>query len=285
MQESLSIKIDYQKGRKNPEEIFEAMALYISFYKNLGQIIAESINSKYQVETSLVDVKEGSIEAIISWGKNIPAHIAELINKSASNTAACLLDIDEITSQDQVENIAIGIDNTINSEIKDVISPSKINRKKLGKNLLKVSAANDRINDDETVTYKSSAIIIDFNTKLRVASDVGSIQEINNRPIIIEDILSVIGPINIGDSPWSFESTALERNFRARIYDSSWIEAYQNGFLLPIGPKDSLRVTLEYKIAEVTNNKKKLIDFKVTKVKEIIRGIYEQMEIENSENV
>ncbi|WP_343629902.1 hypothetical protein [Comamonas aquatica] len=49
MQESLSIKIDYQKGRKNPEEIFEAMALYISFYKNLGQIIAESINSKYQV--------------------------------------------------------------------------------------------------------------------------------------------------------------------------------------------------------------------------------------------
>lgn len=284
MQESLSIKIDYQKGRKNPEEIFEAMALYIGFYKNLGQIIAESIDAKYQVETSLVDVKEGSIEAIISWGKNIPSNIALLINRSASNTAACLLDVDEITTKEQIENIALEIDKTINSETKNNITPSKINRQKLGKTLLKVSAANDRINNDETVTYKTSATIIDINTKLRVSSDVTSIQEAENKPIIIEDILSVIGLINIGNSPWNFESSALERSFKARIHENSWIDAYQNGFILPIGPKDSLRVTLEYKIIESQNKKKKLVDFKVIKIKEVIRGIYEQMEIENSEN-
>ena len=284
MQNSLSIKIDYQKGRKKPEEIFEAMTLYIGFYKNIGQIIAESINTNYQVETSLLDVKEGSIEAIISWGKNIPSNIASLINKSASNTAACLLDIDKITTPNQVEEIAAEIDDTINSEGINGISDYKINRQKLGKTLLKVSAANDRINDSETVTYQSSGVVIDFNTKLRVASDVGIIQEIDNNPIIIEDILSVIGPINIGKTPWNFESSALERNFKARIYDSAWLESYQNGFLLPIGPKDSIRVTLEYKIAETGNSKKKLIDFKVIKIKQVIRGIYEQLEIEESEN-
>lgn len=284
MQESLSIKIDYEKGRKNPEEIFEAMALYIGFYKNLGQIIAESIDSSYQVETSLIDIKEGSIEAFISWGKNIPSNIASIINKSANNTAACLLDIDKITTQDQVENIASVIDKTVNSETKNQISPSKVNRIKLGKSLLKVSAANDRIGENEAVIYKSSGTVIDFNTKLRVTSDIASTKETDNKPVIIEDILTVIGPINIGDSPWNFESSALERSFKARIHESDWLDSYQNGFLLPIGPKDSLRVTLEYKIIEVAQKKKKLVDFKIIKIKEVIRGVYEQMEIEDSEN-
>lgn len=284
MQESLSIKIDYEKGRKNPEEIFEAMALYIGFYKNLGQIIAESIDSKYQVETSLIDVKEGSIEAFISWGKKIPSHIAAIINKSASNTAACLLDIDDITTKDQIENIAQEIDKTVNSESSNILSPSKVNRVKLARSLLKVSAANDRIGDNETVTYKTSGTVIDINTKLRVTSDIASEKESDNKPVIIEDILNVIGSINVGDTPWSFESTALERNFKSRIGDSDWLEAYQNGFLLPIGPKDSLRVTLEYKIIELPQKKKKLTDFKIVKIKEIIRGIYEQLEIEDSEN-
>ncbi|EFT4230478.1 hypothetical protein HVE81_004290, partial [Salmonella enterica] len=46
MNPELSIKIDYLKDRHNPEEVFEAMALYINAYRDFGQVLSNSIGIK-----------------------------------------------------------------------------------------------------------------------------------------------------------------------------------------------------------------------------------------------
>ena len=42
----LSIKLDYLKDRRNPAEIFEAMALYINAYRDFGQLLSVFWSSK-----------------------------------------------------------------------------------------------------------------------------------------------------------------------------------------------------------------------------------------------
>ncbi|WP_255498351.1 hypothetical protein [Citrobacter sp. NCU1] len=39
MESQISIKIDYNSDRKNPEDIFSAMALYISAQKKIWKLI------------------------------------------------------------------------------------------------------------------------------------------------------------------------------------------------------------------------------------------------------
>ncbi|EBG3731167.1 hypothetical protein FIX40_21740, partial [Salmonella enterica] len=66
MNPELSIKIDYLKDRHNPEEVFEAMALYINAYRDFGQVLSNSIGIKADFNFQLNEIKSGSILSKLS---------------------------------------------------------------------------------------------------------------------------------------------------------------------------------------------------------------------------
>lgn len=253
------------------------MALYVGFYRNFGQIVAESLDSNYQITTNLVDVEPGSIKAIIEFGKNIPQIVQEKLYSSANRLASSLCTEEIISTHTQLENIAKNIDDSVNSTgLNNSTTEHHINRLKLGKALEKISKANEKLEDEESIEYNNGAKIIPFNTKFRMTTEVLLETEEESSTQIIQDTVSVIGPINFGDTPWHFESSVLLRHFRAPVLDKDWLENYQNGFILPIGPRDSLDVTLEYKIKKNSKGKMHPSDFKVRKIKKENRGNYDQ---------
>lgn len=253
------------------------MALYVGFYRNFGQIVAESLDSNYQISTNLVAVEPGSIKAIIEFGKNIPKIAQEALYSSANRLALSLCNEEVISTPTQLDKIAKNIDDTVNSiGLNNSTTEHHINRRKLGKALEKLSKANEKLEDEETIEYNNGAKIIPFNTKFRMTADALFESEEEEPTQIIQDTVSVIGPMNFGDAPWHFESNLLLRPFRAPVLDKDWLESYQNGFILPIGPRDSLSVILEYKIKKKSNGKIHPFDFKIRKIKKEIRGNYDQ---------
>jgi hypothetical protein len=57
MESHISIKIDYNVDRRNPEDIFSAMALYISSQKKYGQLLAKALDLDVNYDLVLSDIE------------------------------------------------------------------------------------------------------------------------------------------------------------------------------------------------------------------------------------
>jgi hypothetical protein len=250
MNPEISIEIDYSFERKDPAAIFEAMALYIDAYKDLGQILVNSLDIKADFEFKLNGISEGCIISKIGVVKGLfTAAVESAIFNSGISLYNSLAGVKKTESEAEVEVIASDLENQLSQFLPDELVGPKVDRQKVAYVLSKMSEANSKLRPDESVSLSANEDnVVEFNTSWRFTGDpkkmfLGSVESHQG-----SDKLFVKITVNEGSSVWTFRSPALGRSFSARIAAKDWLERYQTGMTQAIGPLDMLEVELSYDI-------------------------------------
>ncbi|MGC0878348.1 hypothetical protein WKG84_12660 [Pantoea agglomerans] len=282
----LNIKIEYLKDRSNPSEIFEAMAIYINAYRDFGQILSESLDINVLFDFQLNDIKNGSIITKLSTlpGK-LDAFLESAFYKAGNELFLNLVDVDNIKDEEQIEQIAARLENSLADDIPNNIADPHVDRKKLSFSLEKFAIANKKIKPNESVIFSTNNSFVPsvkINTKMRFSCNPNEmfLGKVSN--VEVNDKLYVIVSVNEGNSVWTFRSISMNRRFSGRIANKEWLENYQNGLIRPIGPKDLIEVKLTYDLYTPENqeNASKIRNVKITEIININRVSGFQYEID-----
>ncbi|EEZ7492411.1 hypothetical protein HF665_003147 [Salmonella enterica] len=252
MNPELSIKIDYLKDRHNPEEVFEAMALYINAYRDFGQVLSNSIGIKADFNFQLNEIKSGSILSKLSV---IPGKIDEILANAFYNSGDELFreltDIETTDTEEQVETLAVNLETALAKNLPQQIADPNIDRQNLSFALEKFSTANQKIKPNESVIITSNSDNnqnFKFNTKWRFGGKPREMFLGSTESIELNDKLYVIVSVNEGNSVWSFRSISLDKRLSGRITHKEWLERYQDGLIPAIGPKDIIDAKITFDI-------------------------------------
>ncbi|ELG0614681.1 MULTISPECIES: hypothetical protein [Salmonella] len=252
MNPELSIKIDYLKDRHNPEEVFEAMALYINAYRDFGQVLSNSIGIKADFNFQLNEIKSGSILSKLSV---IPGKIDEILANAFYNSGDELFreltDIETTDTEEQVETLAVNLETALAKNLPQQIAAPNIDRQNLSFALEKFSTANQKIKPNESVIITSNSDNnqnFKFNTKWRFGGKPREMFLGSTESIELNDKLYVTVSVNEGNSVWSFRSISLDKRLSGRITHKEWLERYQDGLIPAIGPKDIIDAKITFDI-------------------------------------
>ncbi|EKB4798992.1 hypothetical protein OOF04_004402 [Salmonella enterica subsp. enterica serovar Montevideo] len=252
MNPELSIKIDYLKDRHNPEEVFEAMALYINAYRDFGQVLSNSIGIKADFNFQLNEIKSGSILSKLSV---IPGKIDEILANAFYNSGDELFreltDIETADTEEQVETLAVNLETALAKNLPQQIADPNIDRQNLSFALEKFSTANQKIKPNESVIITSNSDNnqnFKFNTKWRFGGKPREMFLGSTESIELNDKLYVTVSVNEGNSVWSFRSISLDKRLSGRITHKEWLERYQDGLIPAIGPKDIIDAKITFDI-------------------------------------
>ncbi|EDM7967763.1 hypothetical protein CW135_05950 [Salmonella enterica subsp. enterica serovar Montevideo] len=250
MNPELSIKIDYLKDRHNPEEVFEAMALYINAYRDFGQVLSNSIGIKADFNFQLNEIKSGSILSKLSV---IPGKIDEILANAFYNSGDELFreltDIETTDTEEQVETLAVNLETALAKNLPQQIADPNIDRQNLSFALEKFSTANQKIKPNESVIITSNSDNnqnFKFNTKWRFGGKPREMFLGSTESIELNDKLYVTVSVNEGNSVWSFRSISLDKRLSGRITHKEWLERYQDGLIPAIGPKDIIDAKITF---------------------------------------
>ncbi|EBO5078176.1 hypothetical protein DPG80_14950 [Salmonella enterica] len=252
MNPELSIKIDYLKDRHNPEEVFEAMALYINAYRDFGQVLSNSIGIKADFNFQLNEIKSGSILSKLSV---IPGKIDEILANAFYNSGDELFreltDIETTDTEEQVETLAVNLETALAKNLPQQIADPNIDRQNLSFALEKFSTANQKIKPNESVIITSNSDNnqnFKFNTKWRFGGKPREMFLGSTESIELNDKLYVTVSVNEGNSVWSFRSISLDKRLSGRITHKEWLERYQDGLIPAIGSKDIIDAKITFDI-------------------------------------
>ncbi|WP_454890575.1 hypothetical protein [Salmonella enterica] len=252
MNPELSIKIDYLKDRHNPEEVFEAMALYINAYRDFGQVLSNSIGIKADFNFQLNEIKSGSILSKLSV---IPGKIDEILANAFYNSGDELFreltDIETTDTEEQVETLAVNLETALAKNLPQQIADPNIDRQNLSFALEKFSTANQKIKPNESVIITSNSDNnqnFKFNTKWRFGGKPREMFLGSTESIELNDKLYVTVSVNEDNSVWSFRSISLDKRLSGRITHKEWLERYQDGLIPAIGPKDIIDAKITFDI-------------------------------------
>lgn len=275
MEANVFIKIDYKKDRPNPSQLFEAMSLYIAAYEQFGQILAKSIDVKQEFKFHLEDIQISSIKAkLIQSPGLVHDFFINRVASAGSKLFEQLLETDETETEEQVDQLAANIEETlINDGLGNEID-SHIDRKALSHMLGTVSKANNLILKDEIVEFGGSSYSQNINTKWRFAGDLSTMFLGLKETVVVKDYLYVKIAINEGKQLWTFKSSRMNKTFTARILVKDWIKNYQSGLIPPIGPKDTLLAEFTYDLYKPYDKRKtaEVRNVKIIKIEDIVRG-------------
>lgn len=288
MESELSIKLEYLKNRRNPPEIFEAMALYIDAYTDFGQLLTNSVGIQADFQFQLSDIEKSSILSKLSV-------ISELLDKNFRNAAFLsgkrlfekISETDKTEEESEVESIAADLEDTFASQLQHQIADPHIDRQNLAHILNKFSLANQKMIAGENVYVisgkefpEATAINIDW----RFTGDPRQMFKGTTESHEVKDNLYVPVTVNEGNSIWTFKSISTNKRFAGRIIHKDWLEKYQNGLIQPIGPKDVLEAELTYDIYTPPKGRGKpqIRNAKIIRVIEIHRSSGHQYELQNN---
>lgn len=247
----LSIEIDYDYKRANPAAIFEAMALYINAYKDLGQILVNSIDLKTDFEFQLNSINEGSI---ISRMAALAGRFSSACENSLYSSGLSLfndLSCQASTgSEEDVEALAVKLETDFSKALpQDIVDPH-VDRQALAFVLDKLSHANSKLCPSETVNLYTGnkSNICELNTDWRFTGTPRKMFLGKTESYQVRDKLYVKISVNEGNSVWTFKSPAMNRRFPARITHKDWLDRYQRGLVQAIGPLDLLEVEISYDV-------------------------------------
>ena len=269
MENPIGIKINFLKERDNPEQIFTAMAHYISAYKKYGELLAEATGYDFKHELILKDIKTGSIKAILS---SISNGFSSFFEKQTSDFINDLIGEDEIISPKQVNDLAEKQEKRIEQENLN-ISPH-INRISLAKILKELSAANEMLYPQEEAEIENitgmGSNVVRLNTSMRFLGDPDTMfDEYSPMQYRGKDCLDIIKPVNFGDAQWQVRSRTTHKTFMATIGHKDWLKKYQNGEIPIITAKHCMLVEIYYEL----DKKKKKAPIKKAIITKILKLI------------
>lgn len=280
MAQTFGIKIDYKTGRNNPEKIFEAMAIYISAYEDLIQLISNSLGQKENFNFILSDVEKGSLITYLNGFKEKSTdYIASKILDSVGETTRDLTGIIDIKDEKDIDEISAKIDEDLKETFPtqtNLVAPA-VDKKALAKILKKLADANLKIRTDESVgiilDHKSKSAV-EVNTQMKFSANIDDLYidgKINKHGQT--DRLFIVKPVNDGNSRWDCKSLHMKQRFEASMADKKWLERYQNGLIKPIGPSDIMLAKLNLVIKLSQDNKtSKIIHAEIIEVIDIIKS-------------
>lgn len=283
MSSDISIKIDYLRNRGNPSEVFQAMALYIEAYRDLGQIITNSVGYESDFILMLDDIETGSIVGKLSiLSDKFRNKIENLVVGGGYSLLESLV-VDTETESD-VEVLAVNMESNISKS--DLTSDPFIDRQNLASTLAKFSEANAKLLPNEKVELISPYLddkVTNINVDWRFTGNPKTMFLGKTEAFSTTDKLYVKIAVNEGQSVWTFKSPALERSFTARIVNKEWLSRYQQGLVMPIGPKDMIEADITYDIYTPPAGKghKEIRNAKILKINQIYRNNEHQHELSN----
>jgi len=266
--------LEYNPSRKKPAEVFHAMGLFISAYQQVGQLIAESIESEVDFEFELKEVTHGCI-------------LAKLLLKAEQWTRPDSLIRDfigEISLPEQVHSVN-------NKEITRLKSEAPIHENKklepyisdldLALVMEEWSEGNKMLLPDEHLKVckegDNLSNVIPFDPNFRFTGDPKKMFSSAKGHHDGDEIIEIFRPCNKGDSQWEVISVKTGRKYSAKILHKKWLEDYQNSKIL-LGAQDYLRVHSRYDVLLVNGNDE-IKNAKIIEIKEVINSGGMQNEI------
>ncbi|WCN15334.1 hypothetical protein GV054_21145 [Marinomonas mediterranea] len=252
MRPELSIKLEYLQNRNNPAEVFEAMALYINAYRDLGQLLTNSVGLKTDFNFQLNDIEKGSILSKLSaMSTKIDSMLENAFYSSGNSLFQELTTVSEISSENQVEGLAAGLETTLSDKLDREIADPYIDRQNLAHVLNSFSSANQKVQPGENVfliSGNNSKQLCSINTAWRFTGKPKEMFQGKTVSHEHRDKLYVKVSVNEGNSVWSFRSISIDKRFNARIVHKDWLQRYQSGLVPAIGPKDIIEADISYDV-------------------------------------
>lgn len=270
MDSELFIKVDYNIGRKNPAQIFEAMALYIHAQRDFCQLLANSIDLDADFEFKLNAVQEGSIVTKIdSFFKCVDGCLEKAFYTSGKKLYSSLVEATQ--TEDQVDAIATSVEDDLAEMVPGRLIHPDIDRQGLAVVLDKISEANKKMQPGETVSICTGELdtYTALNTNWNFVGDPKKMFSGKTEFFDGRDKLFATIQVNEGNSVWTFKSPATQRKFSARITDKDWLTRYQAGLVKAIGPLDMIEADLSYSIYTPPEGKGK-VEIRNAKIKNIL---------------
>ncbi len=284
MNESLKIRIDFLRGRQRPEEIFQAMSAYIEGYQALGQVVANSLGEKENIELKLENIETNSIASLLNLANDTRKWLGDIFFSSSIKLVEELSTTESTETEDEVDAIAQTLESEIAKNLSNQHLDPQIDRKALADALNKISIANKKLMPEETASasLKNQTNIFPINTHWRFNNNPKEmfLGEISRHRTI--EFLYVKAPMNIGKGVWQFVRISDGKNYSARILDSAWLESYQSCSIPAIGPKDVMEAEVSFDIhtPPLGKGKPQVRNVKIIKVIRINKNNEHQHELQ-----
>ena len=275
----LEFHLEYNPNRKNPAEVFHAMGNFISAYQEMGQIIAQAVDSEMNFEVELKEVTHGCILAklllkVEEWTRP-DALFRELTGEMSQKEQ-----VQHVTNNERarlkVEMAKGGRSTRLDPYISDLDVAlvaekwSEGNKKLLPDEHLKVCNEGSDL-----------AEVIPFDPNFRFTGNIQKMFSSDQGHFDGEEIVEVFKPCKKATSKWEVISTRTQKRYSAEILHKEWLEEYLNSEVR-LGGSDYLRVDVEYDVV-IEKGDERIKNAKIKEIKEIITYRGTQNEIPTSE--
>jgi hypothetical protein len=245
--ESFELTLDYIPETGSADRVFLAMAGYISAFEEITFTIGRALDAQAEFGYQLSCVETGSIKSVQNCIAKVEK-IAKTLASIPSMLANSMVDIDEISSKEDIDIVAKKIEEQLKSaNCTEFPNQVNIDRQALARGLKRLTEAANQLVDGETVKLKSvNSKIVTLNTKTRFPSTPEDIFSEFKETIKKKETLLVKKPVFIGKSAWDFKSIERGKSFSAPILHDEWLNRYQSRELGHLDPGDALIALVSY---------------------------------------
>jgi len=262
------IRLDFKPNTGRPERVFLAMAEYVSAFERLVYVVGQGIDPEGEVSCELSAIEISSLKSIV----NCIGGYCSTLSRLPSMIAGHMVDLDEIDSEKQIEDIVSNIESDVIADTHlNFPNQANINRLEFAKGLEQLTKASRKLVDGETVDVRNdNSNIVYINTKARFTKDPEEIFKEHFELKREVETLLIKRPVFVGKSMWDFRSIQRKKAFSAPIEDKNWLDRYQNREI-HLEPGDAISATVEYVLYKEKGAK--YFGFKDHKVLEVGRKI------------
>lgn len=289
MKNPISVRIEYENGRSNPQEILrcgiDAINAISLFDETLGRCVSASIKNALKLEKfeegSLI-IKMASLFVESSDEKHIderitPENTAKFVENARERIVKRIESFPDIIPGKSITELVSDV--TIAAQelgIHDSVGYTPPNPIELGKAVNSLLDCGSSLKPGEKVQFSSAEnpeinkdyIDIPQGKKVDIDDVIESLvgRELENTT---DQILAIRKPDFLGDSQWDFKRG--KDSISAKIEDEEWMQRFKNGEIV-IVPNDALHVDLHEHAKYDKNGVMIFMKRTILKVKEVIKG-------------
>ena len=275
----LEFHLEYNPNRKNPAEVFHAMGDFISAYQEMGQIIAQAVDSEMNFDVELQEVTHGCILAKLLLKVEEWTRPDDLFKELTG----------EMSQKEQVQHVTNNERARLKNEMAKRGRSSRLDPyiSDLDVALVaeKWSEGNKKLLPDEYLKVCNEGVklaeVIPFDPSFRFTGNVKKMFSSDQGHFNGEEIVEVFKPCKKATSKWEVISTRTNKRYSAEISHKEWLDEYLNSEVR-LGGSDYLRVHAEYDVV-VENGEERIKNARIKEIKEVITYRGTQNEIPTSE--
>jgi len=274
------IKIDFEKGSRDPSRVFTTMSNLIETFQAIDADLAKTIDVSISPVLILEDVETGSLKSYLrnilesiddnaikdfDWKKIVGSYLY----KAKYKILFFLKDKKQITDRSQIDllqNDLLLLAEETNVRGLPGYAPIPTNR--LLNGIRNISYATKNLTIEDKVEYTIQDGTVSFNKDFKYDSDF--IEGLLTKEIIskkTEMVLKVKKPDYLGESMWDFKHG--EHAIQAKIIDLDWLKKFQ-ARTFDLRPGDSIRANVEVQVSYGFKSEVIAIHHLIFEVKEIM---------------